>query len=128
VNASPEGVLELSVPADPALALTARMFAGALAEHLDDVSPDDLKLALSELLASAVDAGTDTVEFRADLGRAQIVVRGAGDVLGDGTSEPGSSETPEGFARTHRSDLIAALLPTLRRDGDMLVLRLGLQE
>jgi anti-sigma regulatory factor (Ser/Thr protein kinase) len=128
VKASSEDVLELSLPADPALALTARMFAGALAEHLDDVSPDDLKLALSELLASAVDAGTETVEFRADLGRGQIVVRGAGDVLGGGRSEPVSSDTPEGFARTHRSDLIAALLPTLRRDDDMLVLRLGRHE
>jgi hypothetical protein len=128
VNASTDGVLELSLPADPALALTARMFAGALAEHLEDVSPDDLKLALSELLASAVDAGTDTVEFRADLGHAQVVVRGAGDVLGDGRSERASMETPEGFARSHRSDLIAALLPTLRREDDTLVLPLGPQE
>jgi hypothetical protein len=132
VNApAPDGVLELSLPADPALALTARMFAGALAEHLDDVSPDDLKLALSELLASAVDAGTDTVEFRADLARAEMVVGGAGDgiggVPGDGSPQRTNAETPEGFARTQRSDLIAALLPGLRRDGDTLVMPLGPQ-
>jgi len=71
-------VLELSVPADPALALTARMFAGAVGEHIDEVAPEDLKLAFSELLAAAIDAGSKRIVFRADLERRQITVAGAG--------------------------------------------------
>ena len=62
-------VLELSVPADPALALTARMFAGAVGEHVEEVAAEDLKLAFSELLAAAVDAGSERIVFRADLER-----------------------------------------------------------
>lgn len=118
----PEGVLELSVPADPALALTARMFAGALAEHLrDDVSADDLKLAFSELLAAGVDAGSDSVAYRVDLRRAEIVVRGASI---DATDQPGVEEH-ERFARAHRADLLGALFPDLRSEGDVIRLPLG---
>lgn len=118
----PEGVLELSVPADPALALTARMFAGALAEHLrDDVSADDLKLAFSELLGAGVDAGSDSVAYRVDLRRAEIVVRGASI---DATDQPGVEEH-ERFARAHRADLLGALFPDLRSEGDVIRLPLG---
>jgi anti-sigma regulatory factor (Ser/Thr protein kinase) len=126
VNASAGvDVLELSLPADPALALTARMFAGALAEHLPDVNPDDLKLALSELLAAGVDAGADVVEFRADLGRTEVVVRGAGTVDADETS---ATDELERFAHAHRADLLTALFPRLRTEHDMVVLPLGPQE
>ena len=117
-----EGVLELSVPADPALALTARMFAGALAEHLgDDVSADDLKLAFSELLAAGVDVGSDSVAFRVDLGRAEIVVRGAS--IG-ATDQPGVEEH-ERFARAHRADLLGALFPHIRSENDVIRLPIG---
>ena len=116
------GVLELSVPADPALALTARMFAGALAGHLgDDVSADDLKLAFSELLAAGVDAGSNSVAYRVDLGRAEIVVRGASI---DATDGPGVEEH-ERFARAHRADLLNALFPHLRSEGDVIRLSIG---
>jgi anti-sigma regulatory factor (Ser/Thr protein kinase) len=117
-----DGVHELSVPADPALALTARMFAGAVAEHMDEVAPDDLKLALSELLAAAVDAGSERVVFRADLDRSEVLITGAG--LDDGTADEGLEEH-ERFARTHREDLLTALFPGLRADGDTIVLPLG---
>jgi hypothetical protein len=120
-----DDVLELSLPADPALALTARMFAGALAEHLQDVSPEDLKLALSELLAAGVDAGADVVEFRADLGRAEMVVRGAGTI--DAEETPATGEL-ERFAHAHRADLLTALFPRLRTERDMVVLPLRPQE
>ena len=117
-----EAVLELSVPADPALALTARMFAGALAEHLrDDVSADDLKLAFSELLAAGVDAGSDSVAYRVDLDRAEIVVRGASI---DATDQP-AVEEHDRFARAHRADLLGALFPDLRSKGDAIRLSLG---
>jgi hypothetical protein len=122
-SAASEGELELSVPADPALALTARMFAGALAEHLgDDVSADDLKLAFSELLAAGVDAGSDSVAYRVDLGAAEIVVRGAG-AIGD-TGQP-DVEEHERFARAHRADLLGALFPHVRTEGDLIRLPIG---
>jgi hypothetical protein len=115
------GVLELSVPADPALALTARMFAGAVGEHLNEVAPEDLKLALSELLAAAVDAGSDRVVFRADLERAEVIVEGAGPL---GSNAGGDLEEHERFARIHRLDLLTALFPGLRAEGDEIVLPL----
>jgi hypothetical protein len=116
------GVLELSVPADPALALTARMFAGAVGEHLDQVAPEDLKLAFSELLAAAVDAGSERVVFRADLERAEVLVAGAGPL---GSGADGDLQEYERFARIHRADLLAALFPGLRTEGDQIVLPLG---
>jgi hypothetical protein len=114
-------VLELSVPADPALALTARMFAGAVGEHLDQVAPEDLKLAFSELLAAAVDAGSERIVFRADLERGQITVAGAGPL---GPQADGNLEEHERFARTHRADLLTALFPGMRADGGEIVLPL----
>jgi len=115
-------VLELSVPADPALALTARMFAGAVGEHVDEVSSEDLKLAFSELLAAAVDAGSERIVFRADLERGQIIVAGAGPL---GPEAGDDLEEHERFARAHRSDLLTALFPGLRADGSEVVLPLG---
>ena len=114
-------VLELSVPADPALALTARMFAGAVGEHVDEVAAEDLKLAFSELLAAAVDAGSDRIVFRADLELGQITVAGAGPL---GPESGGDLEEHERFARTHRADLLTALFPGLRADGREVVLPL----
>jgi hypothetical protein len=115
------GVLELSVPADPALALTARMFAGAVGEHLEEVAAEDLKLAFSELLAAAVDAGSERVVFRADLERAEVLVAGAGRL---GAGVDGDLEEHERFARIHRADLLIALFPGLRAEGDEVVLPL----
>jgi hypothetical protein len=120
VSAPAEGIHELSVPADPALALVTRMFAGAIGEHLTDVAPEDLKLALSELLAAGVDAGSDRVVFRADLARAEVIVTGAGPL--DDAGE--DLEEHERFARSHRADLLAALFPGLRSDRSEVVIPL----
>ena len=117
----PMDVLELSVPADPALALTARMFAGAVGEHVEEVAPEDLKLAFSELLAGAVDAGSERIVFRADLDLGQITVEGAGPLGADSGDD---LEEHERFARTHRADLLTALFPGLRADGREVVLPL----
>jgi hypothetical protein len=114
-------VLELSVPADPALALTARMFAGAVGEYVEEVAPEDLKLAFSELLGAAVDAGSERIVFRADIERGRVTVAGAGP-LGPGTG--GHLEEHERFARSHRTDLLTALFPGLRADGHEVVLPL----
>jgi hypothetical protein len=112
--------LELSIPADPALALTARMFAGAVSRHLmAEVSPDDLKLAFSELLATAIDADAAEVVFRVDLERQEITVEGAGaDAAG------GAPEEHDRFARTHRADLLAALFPGIRTDAGTVIMPL----
>lgn len=112
--------LELSVPADPALALTTRMFAGAVAEHVEDVAAEDLKLALSELLAAAIDAGSQQVTYRVDLERGVVEVRGAGPLDGDG-----DGEEHQRFARRHRSDLLGALFPGLRAGPDLVELPLS---
>ncbi len=120
-EAAPATTLELSLPADPALALTARMFAGAVARHLTiQRSPDDLKLALSELLATAIDAGATQVIFRVDLDRQEVSAEGAGASLTGG----GAPEEDERFARTHRADLLAALFPGIRTEGDTVTLPL----
>jgi hypothetical protein len=112
--------LELSIPADPALALTARMFAGAVSRHLTaEVSPDDLKLAFSELLATAIDAGAAEVVVRVDLERQEITLEGAGaDAAG------GAPEEHDRFARTHRADLLAALFPGIRTDAGTVIMPL----
>ena len=114
-------VLELSVPADPALALTARMFAGAVGERVDEVAPEDLKLAFSELLAAAVDAGSERIVFRADLERGRVTVAGAGPL---GPEAGGDLDEPERFARSHRVDLLTALFPEIQADGNEVVLPL----
>jgi hypothetical protein len=112
--------LELSIPADPALALTARMFAGAVSRHLmAEVSPDDLKLAFSELLATAIDAGAAEVVVRVDLERQEITLEVAGaDAAG------GAPEEHDRFARTHRADLLAALFPGIRTDAGTVIMPL----
>jgi hypothetical protein len=110
---SPAETLELSIPGDPALALTARMFAGAVSRHLTaDINPNDLKLAFSELLATAIDAGATEVVFRVDLQRQEVTVDGAG-----GDAAEAAAEEQDRFARTHRADLLAALFPGIRSDG-----------
>ncbi len=105
------GTLELCIPADPALALTARMFAGAVSSHLPEtVSPDDLKLAFSELLATAIDVGATDVIFRVDLDGGEVTIDAVGGLPG------GAGATPEEevFARSHRADLLAALFPGIQ--------------
>jgi hypothetical protein len=119
---SPATTLELSIPADPALALTARMFAGAACRHLTvDVSPDDLKLAFSELLATAIDAGATGLVFRVDLQRGEVSV----EETGDGGRGGGASEEYDRFARAHRADLLAALFPGIRTEGHTVILPLS---
>jgi hypothetical protein len=119
-RAAPASTLELSIPADPALALTARMFAGAVSRHLTaEVGPDDLKLAFSELLATAIDAGAAEVVFRVDLERQETIVEGAG-----AGAAGGAPEEDDRFARTHRADLLAALFPEMRTDTGTVILPL----
>lgn len=112
--------LELSIPADPALALTARIFAGAVSRYLAGESPDDLKLALSELLAGAIEAGATEVAFRVDVDRQEVSAQGAG-VTGLG----GAAEDDERrVARTSRAALLSALFPGMRTEGDIVILPL----
>lgn len=114
--------LELSIPADPALALTARIFAGAVSRYLAGESPDDLKLALSELLAGAIEAGAAEVAFRVDVDRQEVSAQGAG---GGVTGLGGAEEDDERrMARTSRAALLSALFPGMRTEGDIVILPL----
>lgn len=117
----PASTLELSIPADPALALTARMFAGALSRHLGtEVSPDDLKLAFSELLSTAIDAGAPGVVFRVDLETNELSF----EAVPAATGGLGSTEEDDLFVRTHRADLLSALFPSIRTDAHTITLNL----
>ena len=121
---SPSDLLELSLPADPALAHTARMFAGSLSEHLEGAAPHDLKLAFSELLAAAIDAGSHEVTFRVDLQAGEIQVRGVAGALGDA----GGLEEHQQLARAYRTDLLDALFPGIRVQDDVQILPLTVAE
>jgi hypothetical protein len=114
-----DGDFELVLPADPALALTTRMFAGAVARQagVPEIA-DDLKLAFSELFAAAVESGDATVHFRVSLsadGTAAITVTGDGPFDAHGSSA--DEDDPESFARSHRMDLLLGMFPSLHVDG-----------
>lgn len=120
----PATTLELSIPADPALALTARMFAGAVSRHLaTEVNPDDLKLAFSELLATAIDAGAADVVFRVDLASDEVSF----DAAPGAATGVGAAEEDDLFVRTHRTDLLAALFPSTRTGAHTITLHLRAQ-
>jgi hypothetical protein len=111
--------LELILPADPALALTTRMFAGAVARQAGAPElADDLKLAFSELFAAAVESGDGAVRFRVTLrgdGAAAITVTGTGQIDAPVSSE---ADRLEVFAKSHRMDLLVGMFPSLRVDGE----------
>jgi hypothetical protein len=113
-----DGELELVLPADPALALTTRMFAGAVARQADAPEiADDLKLAFSELFAAAVESGDRTVRFQVDLAvdGATITVTRDGPV--GAPERSGGGDEIGAFARSHRMDLLVGMFPDLRADG-----------
>jgi hypothetical protein len=116
------GELELVLPADPALALTTRMFAGAVARQAGAPElADDLKLAFSELFAAAVESGDDTVRFRVTLqddGAASITVTGTGRI--DAPVSSGADADLDVFATSHRKDLLVGMFPSLRVDGEQI--------
>lgn len=73
---------ELSVPADPELGVTVRVFVTESARRLGlgDADVEDLRLAATELLANAVETVQPSIELglRVDAGRWYLRAKGAG--------------------------------------------------
>jgi hypothetical protein len=92
----------LTVPADPTLAITVRVFAAAAARRLglDADSIDDLRLAASELFASAVEAG---------FGEFEIGIEGSADQWRLVASRAGDLDRAPDGVPFRRRDLLTSL-------------------
>ncbi|TMK35540.1 MAG: ATP-binding protein [Actinobacteria bacterium] len=99
----------LQVPADPRMGVTLRAFATAVVSDLGAPADqaDNLALAVSELLASAVEGGSQRlrIELIADAERWTLRADGIGDI----GSEP--ADLPY-----RRVDLLMGLFPTISVD------------
>jgi|SRR5438552_4065971 len=107
--------VRIELPADAALALTARMFVAAAARHfgLDRAPVEDLRLATSELFTNAVESGNGSVSF--GLGRAgeRLVVHASGIGRLD-SDDPVAVEAGGIRSTATRRDLLEALFPGIR--------------
>ena len=107
--------VRIELPADAALALTARMFVAAAARHfgLDEAPVEDLRLATSELFTNAVESGNGSVSF--GLGRAgeRLVIRASGIGRLD-SHDPIAVEAGGIRSMVTRLDLLEALFPEIR--------------
>jgi len=107
--------VRIELPADAALALTARMFVAAAARHfgLDESPVEDLRLATSELFTNAVESGNGSVSF--GLGRAgeRLVIRASGIGRLD-SHDPIAVEAGGIRSMVTRLDLLEALFPEIR--------------
>jgi anti-sigma regulatory factor (Ser/Thr protein kinase) len=80
------GEMTLEIPAEAAYAVTARLFVVAAARDLgvSEQITEDLRLAASELVANAVEAGGSgpiRLALRGDPGTVRLEVSGIGDVV-----------------------------------------------
>jgi anti-sigma regulatory factor (Ser/Thr protein kinase) len=80
------GEMTLEIPADAAYAVTARLFVVAAARDLgvSEEATEDLRLAASELVANAVEAGgvgSIRLALRGDPGTVRFEVSGVGEVV-----------------------------------------------
>jgi hypothetical protein len=115
VSRAVAGEVRIELPADAALALTARMFVAAAARHfgLDGAPVEDLRLATSELFTNAVESGNGSVSF--GLGRAgeRLVIHASGiGRLDSGDPIAGDADGIRSMAT--RRDLLEALFPGIR--------------
>jgi hypothetical protein len=101
----------LTIPADPALAVTARTFVAcsARALDLDEELCEDLRLAANELFATVAETGSGKVSFRLE-DRGKLTVEGVGDL------ERASEDLP-----FRRGDLLRAMFPDVRQTGTTVV-------
>jgi hypothetical protein len=108
----------LSIPADPAYVGTVRYFAATIARHegLPEELIDDLRLAVSEACAEAIDAGVPgsiRVALSLDPGAIDVEV-----TSGSAQSE-GEPHGREALVPIYRLQLIRALFPEAETDlGD----------
>jgi hypothetical protein len=109
-------VAALDVPADPRMGVTLRAFVTAVANDLG--SPTDqaenLALAVSELLASAIEGGSSHL-------RIELIADDEGwTLLADGIGDVGSE--PAGLPY-RRVDLLMGLFPSISVDGAKATIR-----
>jgi len=100
----------LEVPADPRMGVTLRSFVTAVANDLGAPpdQADDLALAVSELLASSIEAGSQHLRIELSADGVGWMLRADG--IGDIGSEP--ADLPY-----RRVDLLMGLFPSISVDG-----------
>lgn len=104
--------VRIELPADAALALTARMFVAAAARHfgLDEGPVEDLRLATSELFTNAVENGNGSVAFGLTRVGERLVIHASG--IGPLSSdEPLTADSGDVLPMGTRRDLLEALFP-----------------
>ncbi|TMK16907.1 MAG: hypothetical protein E6G37_02830 [Actinobacteria bacterium] len=106
----------IEVPADPRMGIMLRAFATAVANDLGSRANqiDDLALAVSELLASAIEGGSRRlrIELLADDGGWTLRADGIGDI--------GSAPADLPYRRV---DLLAGLFPSISVEGGKATIR-----
>ena len=113
----------LAIPADPAYVGTVRYFAATVARHegMPEELIDDLRLAVSEACAEAIDAGvTGSIRVALSLDPEGIDV----EVTSGSTQAPSEPHGREGVVPIYRLQLIRALFPdaeTIQRHGKRVV-------
>jgi len=108
--------VSLAIPADPASVGTVRYFAATIARHagLPEELINDLRLAVSEACAEAIDAGvTGSIRVALSLDPEGIDV----EVTSDGfIRQEGEGHGREGLVPINRQQLISALFPDAETD------------
>jgi anti-sigma regulatory factor (Ser/Thr protein kinase) len=108
--------VSLAIPADPASVGTVRYFAASIARHagLPEELINDLRLAVSEACAEAIDTGvTGSIRVALSLEPEGIDV----EVTSDGSiRQEGESPEREGLVPINRLQLIGALFPDAETD------------
>ena len=109
-------VAALEVPADPRMGVTLRAFATAVANDLGTPADqvEDLALAVSELLASAVEGGSPRLRIELVADDEGWTLRADG--IGDIRSEP--EDLPY-----RRVDLLMGLFPSISVEGGSATIR-----
>jgi hypothetical protein len=107
--------VSLAIPADPAYVGTVRYFAATNARHagLPEELINDLRLAVSEACAEAIDAGvTGSIRVALSLEPGRIDVE-----VTSGLIQPeGEAHGPKGLVPIYRLQLIRALFPDAETD------------
>ena len=107
--------LTIRVPTDPSLAVTVRVFVAESARTfgVDQVTIEDLRLIATELLASAVEHGSENVELELDRadGAWRLTARGTGTLDG----------TPLGDLPFRRIDMLRGLAEIEQRNDEVIV-------
>jgi hypothetical protein len=110
-----DSALRLRAPADPALAGTIRTFVASSGRYLD-LDPElleDLRLAANELFSAASGDDRAPVELVIDVESGEVIMTVVG--------VPDLDDSLDDLPRT-RQDLLLALFPALRREGEAIVI------